>query len=395
MIYLDNAATTSVTLEVVEAMEPFATMEYGNPSSTHQFGRAARHAVEQARADVASWIGAQTNEVVFTSGGTESINAALMGVFLTGQSSNKKHFVTTAVEHHAVLHTCNFLQSLGASVTVVSPQSDGRIRVEDVVAAVREDTICVSVMSVNNELGTVEPVREVAQAVKQVNTSILVHSDMVQSGGATWFALSDSELDFASFSAHKLHGPKGVGALFIRRGTVWTSLIHGGEQEKARRAGTENVAGIVGFGAAARRLTQNRPSHIKHLQEVRDLFWDQLKNIPDVLMNSPGDAAPSVLNVTFPGIKAETLLIRLDLAGVMASSGSACSAGSMEPSHVLLACGLGKNLVHASVRFSFSDLTTPQDAVQAGVIVRDTVQSLRMRAVTKDSLATSKHMEYY
>ena len=393
MIYLDNAATTSLAEEVVEAMQRFETMEYGNPSSTHQFGRAARHAVEQARADVAAWMGAQTDEVVFTSGGTESINTALIGAFLMGQASGRKHFVTTAVEHHAVLHTCDFLRSLGASVTLVAPQADGRVRVQDVVAAVRGDTVCVSVMSVNNELGTIQPVRELANAVKQVNASILVHSDMVQSGGAAGFGLADSELDLASFSAHKLHGPKGVGALFIRRPVVFPSLLHGGEQEKARRAGTENVAGTVGFAAAARRLTQNGRGHIKHLQEIRDLFWDQLKSMPDVILNSPMDAAPSIVNVAFLGIKAETLLIRLDLAGVMASSGSACAAGSLEPSHVLLACGLEKNRIASSVRFSFSDFTTVEDAIQAGAIVRDTVQSLRMRAVTKDSLARLKHME--
>lgn len=380
MIYLDNAATTPLSQEVFAAMEPFFSLEYGNPSSVHQAGRRARQAVEQARRSVAGWLSVMPDEVVFTSGGTESIHSALLGAYLAGASAGRRHIVTTAVEHHAVLHTCEFLESLGATVTVVPVQKDGQVRVEDILLALQTDTVVVSIMAVNNELGTILPIREIALAVKKVDSDILVHSDMVQWAGAPWFALSDSGLDLASFSAHKLHGPKGVGALFVRRKTPLTSVLRGGEQEKKRRAGTENVPGIVGFGAAAAKLAREHDDYLDKLKAVRDLFWSEIRNMmPGVVRNSPEDGAPGILNVAFSGIKSETLLIRLDLAGVMASAGSACSAGSIEPSHVLLACGMTAKQVQESVRFSFSTMNTPQEAVEAARRVREAVEFLRNR----------------
>lgn len=379
MIYLDNAATTPVAAEVLSAMQPFFEERYGNPSSLHQAGRSAREAVERARREVAAWLDVHPNEVVFTSGGTESIHSALVGAYLSGRNRGRTHIVTTAIEHHAVLHTCQFLESLGASVTYVPPQADGRVRVEDVLSVVQQNTVLVSVMAVNNELGSMLPVEKIAEEVKRVDSEVLVHSDMVQSAGARWFSLGKSALDLASFSAHKLHGPKGVGALFVRQQAPWTPVLRGGEQEQDRRAGTENVPGIVGFGMAAKLLKEHGEHHVTYLQNMRERFLQEIGLLQNIIVNSPASSAASILNVAFVGIKAETLLIRLDLAGVMASAGSACAAGSLEPSHVLLACGLERKRVAESVRFSFAIANTPEEVSHAGKLVREAVEFLRHR----------------
>jgi cysteine desulfurase len=377
MIYLDNAATTPIHRDVFEAMRPYLTEEFGNPSSIHQFGRRARSGIDKARSEVAKWIGCPAQSVVFTSGGTEANHTAIFGAYLAG--GGRKHIVTTAIEHHAVLETCLFLKNFGVDVTLVHPDAAGNIRAEDVLRAVRPDTFCVSVMSVNNEVGTIQPILEIARAVKEVDKGIAVHSDMVQAAGGFRIPLEETEIDLASFSAHKIHGPKGVGALYVRPGAKWQPVVHGGGQERKRRAGTENVASIVGFGVAARRMYLGWESHLDHLRQVRDAFWSKIQSIPGIRRNSPEDAVPSILNVGFEGIKSDVLLARLDMAGVAASSGSACTAGSIEPSHVLIACGQPAEQVYEAIRFSFSDMTTVEEAVRAGQIVRECVEQIQSR----------------
>ncbi|MCL6548267.1 MAG: cysteine desulfurase [Alicyclobacillus sp.] len=380
-MYLDHAATTPLHPAVRAAMEPYLGEVYGNPSSLHRFGRLARKAVESSREELAAWIGCDPSELVFTSGGTEADHGALWGACLAAfqRSSGRRHVVTTAIEHHAVLHTCGFLEQMGMEVTRVLPGAGGVVRAEDIVAALRPDTLLVSVMAVNNELGSVEPVGEIARAVKERDPAVLVHTDAVQALACMRMDLSACPVDFAAFSAHKIAGPKGAGALFVRRGTPWLPVIHGGAQERGRRAGTENVAAIAGFGAAVARLRRGWEDHVAHLRRVRDLMWEELRGLPDVRRNSPEDAAPIILNVGFGGVRNDTLLMRLDLMGVAASAGSACTAGSLEPSHVLLACGQSEREVREAVRFSFSDVTTEAEVRRAGALVRDAVTELRRR----------------
>jgi cysteine desulfurase len=375
MIYLDNAATTPVHPDVLAAMAPYQQDKFGNPSSIHAIGRAAKAALDKSRAAIASFVGAHWSEIVFTSGGTESIHAALLGSWLA--AGDRKHIVTTAIEHHAVLHTCEFLRRLGAEVTVVPPREDGTVHVEDVLEAVRPDTCLVSMMLVNNETGAVLPVEDVARAVKQECPGVLVHSDMVQALGTHRVRLSETAIDLASFSAHKVYGPKGVGALYVRQGTRWQPVLHGGAQERERRAGTENVAGIVGFGAAVERLEKSWEAHLQHLTAVRDAFWKRLRETGVAERNSPEDAVPTILNVWFPGVKNETMLMRLDMEHVAASAGSACTAGSLEPSHVLRACGFSELRVLQSIRFSFSEFNTVEEVEQAADIAATLAHQLR------------------
>ena len=374
MIYLDNAATTPIHPDVLEAMQPFLTNQYGNPSSTYRLGRQAKHGIERARDRLADWLGCHADELVFTSGGTESIQSALLGTILS--KGPRRHIVTAASEHHAVLHTCAWLESLGATVTVVQPDRYGRVHPEAVRSALRADTLLVPVQGVNNELGTVQPVADITRTVKDHLPAIVVHSDLVQTLGTRRLNLATSELDLASFSAHKVSGPKGTGALYVRRGTPWHSVLRGGAQERDRRAGTENVAGVVGFGAAVERLARDWSTHLGQLERVRAAFVDSLQGLDGLLFNSPEDAVPAILNVAFAGVHNDTLLMRLDMEDVAASAGSACAAGSLQPSHVLLAAGLPEEQVRASVRFSFSDLNTEVEVRRAGVIVADVVRSL-------------------
>jgi cysteine desulfurase len=376
LIYLDNAATTAVHPDVLKAMEGYLANAYGNPSSLHGLGRQARAGLDTARKQLADFLHCRTDELIFTSGGTESIHAGLVGAMLKNPYGG--HLVTTAVEHHAVLHTCEFLRDLGIEVTYVTPNRHGVISVESVCAAMRQDTAVVSVMAVNNELGAQNPVCEIATAVKSVAPHVVFHSDMVQALGTVPIQLSHSNVDLASFSGHKIHGPKGIGALYVRKGVQWRPVLHGGSQEMGKRAGTENVPGAVGFGAAVTRLADGWQMHVEHLHAVYNAFWKVLKDTPGVHRNSPDDGVPSILNVSFEGVRNDTLLMRLDLDGIAASAGSACTAGSLEPSHVLEACGLSTDVIGGSLRFSFSGDTGLDDAVRAAERVRDIVESLRL-----------------
>ncbi len=377
MIYLDYAATAPIKRDVQAAMLPFLTGEYGNASSIYGLGRRARSAVDTARGTIASFVGARDSELVFTSGGTESIHSALLGAWLA--QPDRKHIITSAVEHHAVLHTCHLLEELGVEVTVVKTDGHGQIQVADVLDAIRPDTLLVSVMMVNNELGTVNPIQELALRVREEHPGVLVHSDMVQAVGAFRVNIEGLGVDFASFTAHKLGGPKGIGALYIRQGTPWKSVLRGGSQERERRAGTENVAGIVGFAAAVEWLAQNFDLHQGIIERRSSQLRRGLDQIPDVIFNSPTNAVSQILNLRFVGVRADRLLMRLDIEGVAASAGSACAAGSLDPSHVLLAVGLSTSAARESVRFSLSDETTEAEIEQAIVTIRDTVAWFRSR----------------
>ncbi|WAH38502.1 cysteine desulfurase family protein [Alicyclobacillus dauci] len=375
MIYLDNAATTPISEPVRAAMLPYLTEVFGNPSSIHHSGREARIAVDHARRTIATWLSCDPRDLVFVSGGTEADASALTGAYLARRTT-RNHIITSSIEHHAILHTVDFLESIGAEVTRLPVDSEGRVRVEDVLSSLRPDTSIVSIMAVNNELGTIEPVEEIARVVKAVDPAVIVHSDMVQALPFVEHPLRDTSLDLASFSAHKIHGPKGIGLLFVKKHTPWQPTLHGGQQEARRRGGTENVAGIVGFGAAVQDLAEGFGKRREKLYALRDAFYEQISESCSAVRLSPADGAPTILNVAFPGIRNDTLLMRLDLEGLMASAGSACTAGSLEPSHVIAACGYNEYLGQA-VRFSFSDQNSIDEVVAAGKIVCRVVTSLQ------------------
>ncbi len=377
-IYLDNAATTPLRTEVAAAMAPYLRDLYGNPSSVHQTGQVARQAVEQARQTVADYLHASPAEVVFTAGGTEADFLALTGVLL---GSRKRHVVTTRIEHHAVLHTCEMLEELGYGVAYVPAQADGVVDVASVLDAVRPDTGLVSVMWINNETGAVQPIPELAAALARIGVPL--HVDAVQALGILPIDVQETPVSLLSFSGHKIYGCKGSGALYIRKGTPYRSILRGGAQERNRRAGTENVAGIVGFAKAVELLGQEREARNRHVSELRRRFWDELqRGLAGVELNSPANGVPHVLNLYVPGIHAETLLMRLDLAGVAASGGSACTAGSTEPSHVLIAMGLAEERVRSSLRFSFSSQNSVDEVVAAARMVAEIVQNIRNRMRT-------------
>lgn len=363
MIYLDNAATTPVHPSVREAMEPFMSEIFGNPSSIHQFGRSAKQALEKAREQVANALGAEASEIVFTSGGTEADNAALVGTALANRERGK-HIVTTAIEHHAVLHTCEFLEQMGFSVTYVKPEHDGIVPVSRIKEAIRKDTVLVSVMYANNETGAIQPVDEISFLCKE--QGIPFHTDAVQAVPILPIDVKKEAFTFLSLSAHKLHGPKGVGALFASRSAKWLPLLHGGSQERERRAGTENLAAIVGLGAAVKRMKKNQQENARRMDTLRKHMMGILREgIEQVVVHTPEQSIPSILSVAFPGVPAEITLMNLDLQGIAASSGSACTAGSLEPSHVLTAMGVDPDLVRCSIRFSFSEQNTLSEVEEA------------------------------
>ncbi|UOF88828.1 cysteine desulfurase [Fodinisporobacter ferrooxydans] len=364
-VYLDHAATTFIRPEVAAAMEPFLRQFFGNPSSTHRFGRVVRGAVEKAREQVAALLHANSKEIVFTSGGTEADNAAILSA--AGTDPGKKHIVTTAMEHHAVLHTCECLEKLGVEVTYLRPDANGMIQVRQVLDAIRPDTCLISIMYVNNETGAIQPIQEMVQAVRErSDVSPLIHTDAVQAAGIIDCDVQELGVDYLSLSAHKFGGAKGAGALFIRQGAPFQSFVHGGAQERGRRAGTEHVAGIVGMGIAAEKAVEERVAGYLHLHGLKQSMLQRLhEGIEDLQINSPEHSVPSILNLAIPGVSAEALLIRLDMFGIAASSGSACTSGSLQPSHVLTSMGLPLDRVKSSIRFSFSKATTMDEVLYA------------------------------
>ncbi|MBX6351822.1 MAG: cysteine desulfurase [Thermoflavifilum sp.] len=371
-IYLDNAASTPVHPEVWAAMAPYLRDTYGNPSSLHHEGRRARAGVEQAREELAAWLRCRPGEIIWTSGATEAIHIALWGLALAARKEGRHHVVVSAIEHHAVLETVEQMGTLGWTVDVVPPREDGTVAVEDVMERVRRDTAIVALMWVNNETGAVQPVSAVAAAVKRHDPAVRVFSDMVQCVAGVTPVIDG--VDAAVFSAHKMNGPQGAGALYLHRDVPFVPVMRGGAQERGRRAGTENVAALVGFGVAVRLLRTSWDQHVAHLTMLRDVLWDVLREIPGVRRNSPADAAPGVLNVAFPGIRNDMLLMKLDLAGVSASAGAACTAGSLEPSHVLQAMGQREDEARSAIRFSFSVLNDRAEVRRAGEIIRQIIE---------------------
>lgn len=358
-IYLDNAATTRVRPEAVQAALPIMTEIYGNPSSIHSFGREAKKALEKARCQVAAAIGAKKEEIYFTAGGSESDNWALKGVAHT-LSSKGKQIITTAIEHHAILHTCAALEKEGFTVTYLPVDEYGRVTAEQVEKALTPETILVSVMMANNEIGTVEPIAEIGAVCKA--HKVLFHTDAVQAVGHLPIDVKAMNIDLLSLSGHKFYAPKGTGALYIRTGVRLQNLIEGGAQERSRRAGTENLPAIVGMGAAIELITAEMPEETPRMTALRDkLIRGILDAIPESRLNGhPTQRLPGNVNISVRYIEGESLLLSLDMAGIAASSGSACTSGSLDPSHVLLAIGLPHEIAHGSLRFSLGRETTEE-----------------------------------
>lgn len=375
-IYMDNAGTTAVAPEVLSAMLPYFTQCYGNASSIHSTGRDARKALEDARRRVAAAIGAAPSEIYFTSGGSESDNWAIKG-YAYANLKKGNHIITSQIEHHAVLHTCEFLKTQGFEITYLPVDEFGRISVKDVENAITSQTILISIMAANNEIGTLEPIREIAQIARA--HKITFHTDAVQAMGAIPVSVNDWGVDMLSMSAHKFHGPKGVGALYVRQGVRIDSFMHGGAQERGKRASTENVPGIVGLATALERAVKNQPETSKRLTVLRDkLINGILSEIPYTRLNGhPTERLPGNVNVSVRYIEGEGLLLRLDLAGIAASSGSACTSGSLDPSHVLLAIGLPHEIAHGSLRLSLSDVNTEAEVDEVLRVLPGVVKDLR------------------
>ena len=359
-VYLDNSATTPIKGDVLKEMLPFLTEHFGNASSLYTPGLVARLALDEAREKVAALINAKANEVYFTGCGSESDNWVLKGV-ASSLKNKGNHIITTVTEHPAMLRTCEYLEKNGYEVTYLGIDDQGRLNPAELEAAIKDTTILVSIMMVNNEIGTIHPIKELAAIAKK--HGVLFHTDAVQALGNVPIDVKDLGVDFLSMSAHKIYGPKGVGGLYIRRGAKLGTLIFGGGQESGKRAGTENVAGIVGFGKAAELALNSLDEHIKHSTEMRNYLAEKLTaEIPDVIINGTmDDRHPGNLNVTFKYIEGESILIQLDACGICISTGSACSSKSLKPSHVLSALGVPVELIHGTVRFSVGDFTTKED----------------------------------
>ena len=380
-IYLDYAATSPMLPEVLEAMMPYLTGSFGNPSGVYATGREARKAVEQARRQAAEFLGAEPSEILFTSGGTESDNMAIRGAMLAAAEKGR-HLITDAIEHHAVLHTCEALEKQGFEATYLQPDREGVIAPESVRKAIREDTVLISVMTVNNEIGTVEPVAEIGRIAREAG--VLFHTDAVQAAGMMRLDVRQTGADLMSLSAHKFHGPKGIGCLYVRRGTRLDGILSGGAQERGLRPGTENVAAIVGMGAAMEIARRDMDAALARIRRLRDrLITRVLSDVPDSFLNGPEpDAAgekraANNAHFSFAGIDGEALLLRLDLAGIAASAGSACTAGSMEASHVLKAVGLDDGRIRSGIRLTLGRETTEEEIDQASAAIAAIVADLR------------------
>lgn len=358
--YFDNAATTKISKEVIDSMQPYLNEIYGNASSIYSIGRETKKAIEVAREKVAKAINADSNEIYFSGSGTEADNWAIKGIAFANQHKGK-HIITTNIEHHAVLHTCQYLEKFGFETTYVPVKENGIVDVNDIKGATREDTILISVMLANNEIGTIQPIKEIGELAKEKN--IYFHTDAVQTIGNIPVDVKELNVDLLSLSAHKFHGPKGVGVLYIRDGVNIDNLLHGGGQEKRRRASTENIAGIVGLGTAIEITTKNIDEKVKYLIKLREKTINGLiENIPEIIVNGDREKRlPGNVNVCFKYIEGESILLHLDQYGICASSGSACTSGSLEPSHVLLAIGLPHEIAHGSLRLSFSEENTEEE----------------------------------
>mgnify|MGYP003288945426 CR=1 FL=1 len=376
LIYLDNAATTKTALEVVEAMIPYFTEYYGNPSSVYSFASQNKETITKQREIIAEALGANTNEIYFTAGGSESDNWALKATAEAYQNKGN-HIITTKIEHHAILHTCEYLEKEGFEVTYLDVDENGSVKMDDLRAAIKPTTILISIMFANNEIGTIEPIKEIGEIAKE--HGILFHTDAVQAFGQVPINVDEYHIDMLSASGHKLNGPKGIGFLYIRKGVKIRSFVHGGGQERKRRAGTENVPGIVGMGTATARAIDTMTERTAKEVELRDYLISRvLDEIPYTRLNGhPQKRLPNNANFSFRFIEGESLLIMLDMKGICASSGSACTSGSLDPSHVLLAIGLPHEIAHGSLRLTLSEETTKEDIDYVVDSLKEIVTNLR------------------
>lgn len=377
LIYLDNAATTKTAPEVVQAMLPYFSELYGNPSSIYEFAGKSKEAVARGREQIAQVLGAKSNEIYFTAGGTEADNWALKAAF-EAYSSKGNHIITTKIEHHAILHTCEYLEKTrGARVTYLDVDENGVVKLDELEKAITPETILISVMFANNEIGTIQPIKEIGRIAKE--HGILFHTDAVQAFCQVPINVDECNIDLLSSSAHKINGPKGIGFLYIRKGVKNKSFVHGGAQERKRRAGTENVPGIVGYGAAAMRASQSMEERTNQERTLRDYLIERVTTeIPYCRLNGHKEQRlPNNVNVSFQFIEGESLLLMLDNYGICASSGSACTSGSLDPSHVLMAIGLPHEIAHGSLRMTLSEETTKEDIDFTVDRLKEIVQNLR------------------
>ena len=384
-VYLDNAATTKTSKKVVDAMLPYFTEIYGNPSSLHTVGQTAKEELDKARQTVAECFNANAGEIYFTSGGSEADNQAIITACEIGARKGKKHIVSSKFEHHAVLHTLDKMKKRGYEVTLVEVNANGVINPQDVADAIREDTCLVTIMFANNEIGTIQPIKEIGAICKE--RKVIFHTDAVQAAGHIAIDVKDMNIDMLSISAHKFHGPKGVGALYARKGIYLTNLIEGGAQEKGKRGGTENLPGIVGMAVALKDACDNLEKNGKYISALRDKLIEGLKKIPHSKIN--GDEVqrvPNNVNICFEGIEGESLLLLLDMDGISASSGSACTSGSLDPSHVLLSIGLPHEVAHGSLRLSLSEENTAEEVDYVLEKVPAVVELLRKMSPVWDQL---------
>lgn len=389
-IYLDHNATTPLHAEVLEAMLPFLKGVYGNPSSIHAFGQEARQGLEEAREKVARLIGASPGEIVFTSGGTEADNLAIQGVAFSHREKGR-HIITSSVEHRAVLRTCQYLEQEGFRVTYLPVDGFGRIDPDEVKRALTRETILITLMHSNNETGTIEPIEEVGRIA--ASEGVLFHTDAIQSIGKVSVNVRELQVDLLSLSGHKLYGPKGVGALYVRNGVRISPLLYGGHQERNRRAGTENLPGIVGLGKAAELALSWLGLSSEVTRKLRDYFWDCIRErIPRVRLNGdPVQRLPNTLHVSFESVSAETLLIQLDLRGIAASAGSACTSGAIEVSHVLAAMGVPRSIAQGSVRFSLGRDTTKEEVDRTVAVLTEIVNRSRSSSHFPEKTTEVRH----
>lgn len=388
-VYADNAATTAVSPEVLEAMLPFLKENYGNPSSLYSIGRDAKAPLEEARAKVARCLGANTNEIYFTGCGTESDNWAIRGVALQMAKKGKNHIITSKFEHHAVLHTCERLEKEGFEVTYLDVHQNGIVRPEEVEAAITDKTALVTIMYANNEIGTIQPIPEIGAVCKK--HGVLFHTDAVQAVGNVHIHVKEQNIDMLSLSGHKIHAPKGVGALYLRTGLSIPNLLDGGAQERGRRAGTENVASIVGLGVAMERACATIDERVKKLSAMRDRLIDGVLKLERSRLNGDREhRLPGNVSFCFEGIEGESLLLMLDLKGICGSSGSACTSGSLDPSHVLLSIGLPAEIAHGSLRLSFGDYNTEEDIDYILETLPPIIERLRAMSPLWDEIVTGK-----
>ena len=389
-IYFDNAATTKMSKTAIEAMLPYMDTVYGNPSSLHSAGQVAAEALTDARQRIAACIGASPKEITFTSGGSESDNQAILSAARLGERSGKKHIISTPFEHHAVLHTLKKLEKEGFEITILDVHENGIVLPQQVAEAIRDDTCLVTVMYANNEIGTIQPIKEIGAVCRE--KGILFHTDAVQAAGHLHIDVQEQNIDLLSLSAHKFHGPKGIGVLYARKGITLTNVIEGGAQERSKRAGTENIPAIMGMAAALEESCAHIDANAEKITALRDKLIDGLSRIPHSMLN--GDAKqrlPGNVNFCFEGIEGESLLLLLDDKGICASSGSACTSGSLDPSHVLLAIGRVHDIAHGSLRLSLSEETTNEEIEYTIKAVAEVVEYLRaMSPIWRDLISGRK-----